>query len=240
MYGPESHEVSNCYFMMGSYFFENHEYHKSIACYMRTAELRGNMASDCYYNLGIIYQLLNQSKISLMMFKSAASMKVHQFGENSVEVGNIYHDIAFLYKSLGNYQSAIEYLQKVMMINSKDKNSEEYHEAKRTIEDLKDKIQEYKKEMDAKMEQKEKAKKAKTQEEIDIEKKKREKERERSRKTFMVITEELLGTLNAQETCYLAELQNELKECTTEFMAAVVVGKSNFLKKLKAVKFEHF
>jgi hypothetical protein len=47
---------------------------------MRAAELRVNMAGDCYYNLGIIYQLLNEQKIALMMFENSAKMKANQFG----------------------------------------------------------------------------------------------------------------------------------------------------------------
>lgn len=47
---------------------------------MRAAELRGNMAGDCYYNLGIIYQLLSKHKISLKMFENAAKLRENQFG----------------------------------------------------------------------------------------------------------------------------------------------------------------
>lgn len=68
MFGRDSYEASNCFFMMGSYFMEKHEYNKSIACYMRASELRGNMAGDCYYNLGIIYHLLRKPEVALMMF----------------------------------------------------------------------------------------------------------------------------------------------------------------------------
>jgi hypothetical protein len=41
------------------------------------------MAGDCYYNLGIIYQLLGKHKISLLMFENAAKLRETQFGENS-------------------------------------------------------------------------------------------------------------------------------------------------------------
>lgn len=42
---------------------------------MRAAELRGNMAGDCYYNLGILFQLLRKSKVALMMFENAAKLR---------------------------------------------------------------------------------------------------------------------------------------------------------------------
>lgn len=77
---------------------------------MRAAELRGNMAGDCYYNLGIIYQLLYKYKISLMMFENAAKLRENQFGENSSEVADVYHNIAIIYQNLGNFKGAIENL----------------------------------------------------------------------------------------------------------------------------------
>jgi hypothetical protein len=45
-----------------------------------------------------------------MMFENAAKMKANQFGENSSEVANVYHNIAIILKSLGNFKRAIEYL----------------------------------------------------------------------------------------------------------------------------------
>jgi|JI10StandDraft_1071094.scaffolds.fasta_scaffold2921662_1 hypothetical protein len=42
---------------------------------MRAAELRGNMAGDCYYNLGILFQLLRKSQVALMMFENAAKLR---------------------------------------------------------------------------------------------------------------------------------------------------------------------
>jgi hypothetical protein len=41
------------------------------------------MAGDCYYNLGIIFKLLNKSGVALMMFENAAKLRENQFGENS-------------------------------------------------------------------------------------------------------------------------------------------------------------
>lgn len=37
--------------------------------------MRGSMAGDCYYNLGILFHLLKKSKISLMMFENAAKLR---------------------------------------------------------------------------------------------------------------------------------------------------------------------
>lgn len=104
MFGRESYELSNCYFMVGSYYTESNEYYKAIACFMRAAEMRNIMAGDCYYNLGILYQLLNKPKIALMMFDNAAKLREMQFHENSFEVADVYHNIALIYQSLGRYK----------------------------------------------------------------------------------------------------------------------------------------
>lgn len=123
MFGRDSFETSNCYFMLGSHFMEQGEYNKGIACFMRAAELRGNMAGDCYYNLGIIFHLQKKSQIALMMFENAAKLRENQFSENSSEVADVYHNLALINQSLGDFKSAIENLEKIALIYSKDKNS---------------------------------------------------------------------------------------------------------------------
>lgn len=42
---------------------------------MRASELRGNMAGDCYYNLGILFKILKKSKVSIAMFEDAARLR---------------------------------------------------------------------------------------------------------------------------------------------------------------------
>ena len=47
---------------------------------MRASELRGKLAGDCYYNLGIIFYLIKKHKVSLKMFENAARLKEVQYG----------------------------------------------------------------------------------------------------------------------------------------------------------------
>lgn len=69
--------------------------------------MRGNMAGDCYYNLGILFHLLKKPKIALMMFENAAKLRENQFSENSSEVADVYHNIALIHRSMGNFKGAI-------------------------------------------------------------------------------------------------------------------------------------
>lgn len=107
MFGKDSKETSNCYFMMGSYFMENEEYNKAIACYIRASEMRADFSGDCYYNLGIIFHILKKQKISIQMFENALKMRELEFGENSVELADVYHNIALIHQNMKNYKAAI-------------------------------------------------------------------------------------------------------------------------------------
>lgn len=69
--------------------------------------MRNIMAGDCYYNLGILYQLLGRSRIALMMFDNSAKLREIQYSESSFEVADVYHNIALIYQRLGNYKDAI-------------------------------------------------------------------------------------------------------------------------------------
>ena len=93
--------------MMGSYFMENEEINKAIACYLKASELRADNSGDCYYNLGIIFYILKKYKISLKMFENAVNLREKQYGENSVEVADVYHNIALINQNLKNFKSAI-------------------------------------------------------------------------------------------------------------------------------------
>jgi tetratricopeptide (TPR) repeat protein len=53
---------------MGTYYKEKKEYNKSIACFLRAANIRGSKGGDCYFNLGILYYLQRKSDVAIKMF----------------------------------------------------------------------------------------------------------------------------------------------------------------------------
>lgn len=56
-FGPDSHEASNCYFLIGCYYAEEGYFKKAIECFKKSANIRGAFAGDCLYNIGILYKL---------------------------------------------------------------------------------------------------------------------------------------------------------------------------------------
>ena len=56
-FGPDSYEASNCYFLIGCYYAEEGYFKKAIECFKKSANIRGQFAGDCYYNIGILYKL---------------------------------------------------------------------------------------------------------------------------------------------------------------------------------------
>ena len=68
VFGKDSLEASNCYFLIGCYFSEEGYLRKAIACFMKSAACRKNLAGDCYFNIGILYAIQKKSSKALEMF----------------------------------------------------------------------------------------------------------------------------------------------------------------------------
>lgn len=80
-FGKVSAETSNCYFLMGCFFAEEGYFKKAIACFMRAASFRGQLAGDCYYNVGILCSLQNEKLRAFDMFELAFHLRMEQYGE---------------------------------------------------------------------------------------------------------------------------------------------------------------
>lgn len=65
-YGAQSIEASNCYFLVGLYYFEEQQFHKSLACFIKSLYIRSKefgseshpSCADCLLNMGILYKRL--------------------------------------------------------------------------------------------------------------------------------------------------------------------------------------
>jgi len=64
-YERESVEAGNAYFMIGVYYFEQEQFQKSLACFIKALYIRKKElgalslgAADCHFNIGIIYKKL--------------------------------------------------------------------------------------------------------------------------------------------------------------------------------------
>lgn len=65
-YGQQSLEASNCYFLVGVYYFEESLLQKSLACFIKTQYIRTvefgtdqhPACADCLLNMGILYKRL--------------------------------------------------------------------------------------------------------------------------------------------------------------------------------------
>jgi cytochrome c-type biogenesis protein CcmH/NrfG len=41
--------------MIGTYYMEQQQFNRAIACFVHAANIRGPKGGDCYYNLAVIY-----------------------------------------------------------------------------------------------------------------------------------------------------------------------------------------
>ena len=68
VYEKNSFEASNCYFLIGCHFAEEGFLKKAIACFLKSAACRGQLAGDCFFNIGILYGLQKKYTKALEMF----------------------------------------------------------------------------------------------------------------------------------------------------------------------------
>lgn len=64
-FGKDSLEASNCYFLVGLYYYEQQAWQKSLACFIKALYVRGKelgdghiSCADCHLNIGILYNKL--------------------------------------------------------------------------------------------------------------------------------------------------------------------------------------
>ena len=83
VFGNDSLEASNCYFLIGCYFSEEGFMKKAIACFLKSAANRGHLGGDCYFNIGILYGFQKKYTKALEMFELALKLRMEQYGEDS-------------------------------------------------------------------------------------------------------------------------------------------------------------
>lgn len=64
LYTKESLEVSNAYYLVGVYYFEQELLHKAIACFLKSLDIKQKKLGrkqagccDCLLSIGVIYKL---------------------------------------------------------------------------------------------------------------------------------------------------------------------------------------
>ena len=75
-FGERSFESSNCYFLIGCYLSEEGFFNKAIACFTKSAQIRGSLAGDCYFNIGILFRLQNKLSKAIEMFEEALKLRL--------------------------------------------------------------------------------------------------------------------------------------------------------------------
>lgn len=56
---------------------------------MKSAACRGQLAGDCYFNIGVLYALQKKWTKALSMFESALKLRMEQYGEDSDQLAEV-------------------------------------------------------------------------------------------------------------------------------------------------------
>lgn len=113
--------VAQSYYLIGSYFYVQHEFDDAITNYKKSlsinmiVDIDSKSTLDCYKQLGNTYELNNNSDSSLFYFKKA--LKVAISDTLIFEIADIYHQMGIGYGL--DADSAIYYLNKALDIYKK-------------------------------------------------------------------------------------------------------------------------
>lgn len=75
-FGEDSFEASNCYFLLGTFFSEEGWFNKAIACFEKSAKIRGQFAGDCMFNIGVLHRMMGNLPKALQTLE--VSMKLRE------------------------------------------------------------------------------------------------------------------------------------------------------------------
>lgn len=65
-------------------------FNKAIACFLKSANIRGkNHAGDCYFNMGILFRLQKKLPKAIEMFEKALASRLEQYGEDEKEIAEV-------------------------------------------------------------------------------------------------------------------------------------------------------
>lgn len=93
MFGENSVEGSNSYFMLGCYFAEEGLFKKAIACFNNSILGNGPLIGECYFNIGILESLRKNYNSALNMFENALRYRNEKYGEDSSEIAEVYENM---------------------------------------------------------------------------------------------------------------------------------------------------
>lgn len=135
VFGSDSLEVSNIYFLVGNYYREINQPTKAIACFAKAATIRGRKAGgDCYVNISLLYRQIGRIYAAIDMMQTAVKLNEEEYGGSSREVGEVFEKLGMLYLDVPDFNSAIIHLENALKIYINQKESEDYDRLRAKIE----------------------------------------------------------------------------------------------------------
>jgi len=109
-FGNNSLEASNCYFLVGIYYFEEKFHQKALACFMKSLNIREKRlgerhqsCSDCRLNMGILYKKLGALSQAASEMEKAIAMRRETVGYSSIPVAKGLEHLGKLYLEQEKY-----------------------------------------------------------------------------------------------------------------------------------------
>mmetsp|Transcript_10292 Transcript_10292/g.15720 ORF Transcript_10292/g.15720 Transcript_10292/m.15720 type:complete len:320 (+) Transcript_10292:1017-1976(+) len=120
-------EAGNAYFMVGIYYYEQEQFQKSLACfikahYIRRKELGAHSlgVADCHMNMGVVYKKLGFGRRALEHYETALAIRRDLVGPLSLPVAAILEQVGkYHIEESGDLEAAHKHLQEALTIRTR-------------------------------------------------------------------------------------------------------------------------
>lgn len=134
-YGSKSLEMSNCYYLIGGFYYNLDYFVKALESFKRSFEIRKaklgekhDSVGDCWYNLALVYKRIDKPMKALLLLEKAYDQKKNSKGELSLACALILEVIGKVFLENGNYKASLTKFQECYNIRKKLLNNAKHPE----------------------------------------------------------------------------------------------------------------
>jgi tetratricopeptide (TPR) repeat protein len=134
-YGTKSLEMSNCYFMIGGFYYQLDMFPKALESFKRSFEVRKaklgekhESVGDCWYNMALVYKHMGKMIKAILILEKAYDQRKEAKGEISLPCALVLEVLGKVFLENGNYKASLMKFQECYNVRKKILNNAKHPE----------------------------------------------------------------------------------------------------------------
>lgn len=107
---------------------------------MKSAACRGDLAGDCYFNIGVLSCLQKKFSKALEMFLVSYHLRNQQYGEDSEQLAEVNENMGIIYLEMNDFVTAFQQFELAFNIRQGNPYSDEFNNVMELIDELYEKL----------------------------------------------------------------------------------------------------